>query len=65
MKSIGGIIAILIFAIAWFIFGVWVIQLNVNDIASYYQQDQAAPFWPFFWIMLFGGGSAALGKAAS
>ncbi len=33
-------------------FGTWIIQMNVNDIASYYMAGQAAPGWPFLWILL-------------
>jgi len=38
---------------AVFIFlGAWIVQLNVNDIMAYYSVGQAAPIWPFAWILL-------------
>ena len=63
MSTFGAVVLVIV--LGGLILGIdaWVIQMNVNDISSYYRQGEAAPFWPFFWILLFAGGT--LGGAAS
>lgn len=57
-------LGIIVVAIIWFIFVVNVWMWNINDIASYYQQGQPAPFWPFFWLALTGAISGTAGAVA-
>lgn len=60
MKAIGGIflfLLVLVIGFAILALDAYVVMLNVNDIAKYLAAGQPAPFWPFFWILLFAGGT--------
>jgi len=67
MNAIGAFflfLLLLVLGFALLALDAYVVMLNVNDIAKYLAAGQPAPFWPFFWILLFAGGTAFAGSKA-